>query len=459
VAAVGAVDSAIDGLAAVDVTVLPGPVLGERIVDLDRWLARLAAEKARSLAVFDARGGAEGDGAPSTAAWLRLRTRAGHRDATAWVGTARRLRGLPAVTAALAGGEISWAHTVAIAPALAESHDRLPAPVAAAVETALVDLGRAQTVDACRVAVRHLGTRLDPDGVLAKAERDFTRRYLATAVGPDGLVHLRGLLDADGGAVVLGALAALTPPPGPGEDRTREQAQADALVDLLGRGPAADTPPAAGRRPQVTLTVDVDTLRRDATAAGLDVAAPLLALTGTAAAPAAPALAGRDPAAVARGLLAGGASLSWTGPVHPATARRLSCDAVVTRLLLDPTGRPLHLGRSHRLVTPAQRLALAARDRGCIVDGCDRPPQWCDAHHITHWADGGHTDLDELVLLCRYHHRHTHEAGWTITRHPDGRYRITPPPRHRPPPHRPAHHPRPAPPGSAGVTPCRAAAG
>jgi hypothetical protein len=435
----------LDRLAAVDLDTVPTGLLGAQIADLDRAEARLAAQKARRVAAFDARGGAELDGSPTTGAWLRARTRAGHRDAATLVRTARQLRALPAVAAALAAGEVSWAHATTIAPALTDTHSRLDAAGAAAVETALTDLARDDTVDACRTAVRHLATRLDPDGTLAREERAFTRRYLTTAVGPGGLVHLRGLLDPEGGEILRTALAALTPPPVPGDDRTHAQAQADGLVDLCTGALRGDTlPTVAGRRPQVTLTVDLPTLRGEAARAGLDLpAALLIPAPDPAREPATPDPATPDaaaPAAAARGLLTGGASLPWTGPVHPATARRIACDADLTRLLLDPAGEPLHLGRTHRFATPAQRRVLDARDRGCIADGCHRPPQWCDAHHIRHWADGGHTDVDDMVLLCRYHHRHTHEAGWTITRDRHGRYRLTPPP-HKTRSHRPRPHP------------------
>jgi hypothetical protein len=94
---------------------------------------------------------------------------------------------------------------------------------------------------------------------------------------------------------------------------------------------------------------------------------------------------------------------------------------------------PLDVGRASRVVTPAQRRALAVRDRGCRFPGCDHPPIWCDAHHWRrHWLDGGATDLDELVLLCRRHHRAVHEGGWRIHRDHTGQFNFTPPPARAP---------------------------
>jgi HNH endonuclease/Domain of unknown function (DUF222) len=155
-------------------------------------------------------------------------------------------------------------------------------------------------------------------------------------------------------------------------------------------------------------------------------------------------------------------------PLDPETCRRLACDGAVTRVLvtrhptdhladtddtlaaqlqaamrlLPPTlggtpTQPLEVGRASRVVTAAQRAALIVRDGGCVVAGCDRPPAWCEAHHLVHWLHGGPTDLDNLALVCRAHHRAVHEGGWRLGRDPDGRLTATPP--HR------KHGPRPEP--------------
>ena len=94
--------------------------------------------------------------------------------------------------------------------------------------------------------------------------------------------------------------------------------------------------------------------------------------------------------------------------------------------------QPLEVGRTTRVVTAAQRAALVVRDGGCAVAGCDRPPAWCEAHHLRHWLHGGPTDLANLALVCRAHHRAVHEGGWRLTRDPDGRLTATPPHRKHP---------------------------
>jgi hypothetical protein len=85
--------------------------------------------------------------------------------------------------------------------------------------------------------------------------------------------------------------------------------------------------------------------------------------------------------------------------------------------------QPLEVGRATRVVSPAQRAALAVRDGGCRYPGCDRPVAWCDAHHLRHWLHGGPTDLENLVLLCRAHHRAVHEGSQRL--HPPHRRQPT----------------------------------
>ena len=147
------------------------------------------------------------------------------------------------------------------------------------------------------------------------------------------------------------------------------------------------------------------------------------------------------------------------GPLDPEACRRLACDGAVTRVLVTrhrttdhhpgtddnlagrlgaaatrlppafggaPT-QPLEVGRTSRVVTAAQRAALVVRDGGCAVAGCDRPPPWCEAHHLVHGLHGGRTDLANLALVCRAHHRAVHEGGWRLTRDPDGRLTASPP--------------------------------
>jgi hypothetical protein len=88
----------------------------------------------------------------------------------------------------------------------------------------------------------------------------------------------------------------------------------------------------------------------------------------------------------------------------------------------DGTGRVLDVGRRTRTIPPALRLALRHRDHGCRFPGCG--VRFCQGHHIRHWANGGPTRLDNLTLLCRFHHRAVHEEGYRIEPLPDGDLRF-----------------------------------
>ena len=107
--------------------------------------------------------------------------------------------------------------------------------------------------------------------------------------------------------------------------------------------------------------------------------------------------------------------------VSSETVRRLCCDANLIRVVTDGASEILDLGRTVRTAPPKYRRALAARDRGCVFPGCDRPPGHCRAHHIKWWdRDDGETSLQNLALLCHHHHHLVHEGGWKLTRAPDG---------------------------------------
>jgi hypothetical protein len=124
------------------------------------------------------------------------------------------------------------------------------------------------------------------------------------------------------------------------------------------------------------------------------------------------------------------------GPaLAPETARRLGCDAALIPIQ-SSGGEILSVGRRTRSIPPHIRRALDSRDKGCRFPGCENR-RWVDAHHIHHWAKGGETRLDNLVVLCRHHHRLVHEGGFSVRRtaigelefrRPDGRL-IAPSPR------------------------------
>jgi Domain of unknown function (DUF222) len=231
-----------------------------------------------------------------------------------------------------------------------------------------------------------------------------------------------------------------TSPAGPGQaSRSRDQApDADDAAD----GPASD--PA---RPDDSATDGAAPAQP--AAAG---AAPAQPAAGT---PPGPVRAGpHSPTAgppegwAPGGWAPGGGLMSWTGRAHPtvivtipigallgvagsapavlgqqrepisaSTARRLACDAHILPTVLGSAGQVLDLGHSARLVTPAQRRALAIRDRGCRFPGCTRGLRFTQAHHVWHWAEGGPTNLTNMIMLCAGHHALVHDGRWRLDYH------------------------------------------
>ena len=108
------------------------------------------------------------------------------------------------------------------------------------------------------------------------------------------------------------------------------------------------------------------------------------------------------------------------GPhVSAETSRRIACDASLLGIKEGANGEPLSIGRKTRSIPPAMRRALRMRDKGCRFPGCTYD-RFVDGHHIKHWADGGETKLDNLVLLCRHHHHLVHEGGFACEKTKNG---------------------------------------
>jgi len=313
-------------------------------------------------------------------AWLRNTCRLSSPTAAQRVEIARALPSLPDTEQAFRSGDIGYQHAAVIARTATEVG---PERIRSA-ESVLVESARRLDPGRLRLVTRHLRHCIDPNGALDAANADHEGRRVHLSQTFDGVFVLDGVLDAEGGALLRTALNALTGP-ARGDERNPGQRRADALVELATRQlQNGSLPSAAGQRPHLTMTVSRDTLRREP----------------------------RSP----------GADLAWAGPVVADLARRLACDAALTTVTVSSEGQPLDVGRETRTIPPAIRRALVVRDRGCRHPGCDRPPEWTDAHHITHWVDGGETRLENLILLCRAHHRAVHEGRSTL----DGSHRTFP---------------------------------
>jgi len=300
---------------------------------------------------------------------------------------------LPVAAEAVSAGAIGAEHVEIIRRTMKDLPPQLDPQDRDVVERTLVEA-------ACEldpVAVGRLGrtllARLDQDG---RPPADTPPRpvgnELRWATRGDGEMVFKGRLDAEGAALLTTVLSPLAKPRpaanGVPDPRTQAERQGDALVDALRLAAGSgDLPSEGGERPNVVVTMPLETLREQLT----------------------PAL------------------LGDTALIPPWMARRLACDCGVIPAVLGSSGEPLDLGRKTRTVSTALRRALVLRDHGCAFPSCTIPARWTDGHHIQHWADGGFTSLENMVLLCGVHHDLIHHSAWTIHMGGDGLPEFIPP--------------------------------
>lgn len=347
---------------------------------------RMAAALTSAVRAADRREAYRRDGAVSMKAWLRGSCRMAPDQASATVSTGRRLEHLPQTAAAFAAGEIGPTHARVITRAMTPRRIATAADAGidlAETDAILAELARTTAPHETATGVQRWVAGIDPDGTLDDAA-DVRRRF-TMAVGLDGRVHLRGEIDAVGGEYLHTALAAQMNGDRPaGDTRSHAERQGEALVSLARKAlDSGSLPEVRGQRAHVRVTIDWMALCAERGAPGV-----------------------------------AGGSLAWAGPINPETARRLACDAGVVRVITGPDGLPLDVGRLQRTATAAIRRAIEIRDGHCVFAGCDAPPEWCDVHHVVHWAHGGPTSCDNGALLCERHHTSCHEGGFSIRRDP-----------------------------------------
>jgi len=294
--------------------------------------------------------------------------------------------------AAMREGAISREHVQAVVHVMDTTPERR-ATVAEAEGTFAAAASQLDPSELARVVARWVHT-VDPLGALDAELATHEQRHLSVSRTFEGAVAINGLLAPEPGAVVLAALEALSTEDfrncraqhagegagGEATVTTPGQHRADALVELSRRYlDSGAAPEVMGARPHLQVVVS---------AASLGVPA------GTV---------GAEPAVLDR-----------VGPLSIEAARRIACDADVSGVRVDDEGMPMAYGRTRRVVPAALRKVIRLRDQGCRFPGCERPAAWTQARHIVHWSRGGATDVDNLVLLCSFHHHVVHERGFGV---------------------------------------------
>ncbi len=378
----------VDDLAAAD----PRDVaLGDLVADLATLHAqqqRLQAVFARMARVSDSDGGHHLAGYATTGAMLTDALRLSPGQGQAIVKVSRTLHTtFTATRDALAAGEISWAH----ASAIARAARKLPRSRLAEAQPLLLEVAREGSAAMVRAAVDRMAELLDPEHEDERLRDEYERRYLDVSRTLDGWWAVDGHLPPDVGQRLSAAIEQFAAPTAPDDTRTAKQRQADAVGEMADAALDGQTSGVAA----VSVTVDAE--RMD------------------------------------------GAGATWD-PLGLPTGRSAFdlavCQSRLTLVVAEKAGigwKPLAVGMLSRFATPAQRAALAVRDGGCVYRGCTRPARRTHAHHVIDWRDGGPTDIENLVLLCAYHHRMVHLGRAVVVDDPDipGRRMAVPAGRHR----------------------------
>ena len=354
---------------------LGGGRLEECLRLVGRCEARLAAVKADKVAEL-----ARWRGEAHAAAVLRGDLKQSRGGAKREVQFADRLADLPKTAKALADGDV----TPQAARAIAEAAAHTPVD-----EDELLDAAENEPADVFSRTVRdHVNERTAAEDLEEQRRRQRSRREANIKQESDGMYKLFGTFDPVAGARIETALAAMANHLWHNEDPNNRasaaQRYADALEALITR---QDTG-AAAKAQRTTLVVVAD----------YDQVAGQLA----------------------------DARLVDGTPLAPSELLRVALEADILPALFDTKGQPLWLGRKYRHASTAQRIALAARDGGCVV--CGAANSFCQAHHDIYWEHGGPTDIDNLALLCSDCHKKVHELGADLIRQPDGTYSLEHPP-------------------------------
>lgn len=306
-----------------------------------------------------------GDGCRDIAHWLSLRLGISNWTARRWVHAAEALCLLPHIGAALEQGTLCLDKVVELTRFATPDNEKR-----------LISWARHVTVAGIRRKADAANRRTAKEVL----EADRTR-YLRYWWFEDGnRLGLEGSLAADQGIVVAQALDRLAgrlpdiveheeDEPAPREE-TLDERRADALVALASREIASDQDP---DRATVVVQAELSALTADV----------------------------------------GNCELEHGPVIHPETARRLCCDARLQVVVRDQRGHVVGIGRAARTVPPWLRRQLRRRDRCCLFPGCEAT-WFLHAHHVHHWTRGGETNLDNLALVCHFHHKLVHEHGWSM---------------------------------------------
>ena len=333
----------------------------EHLMLLEAARQALEVEWTETMAVAEKDGDHDLFGYPSMVAYLKHRMGIAGGRAHRYVKNARAASRCPATFSAWQNRQISGDE----AELMFRASERMPDKYPDAEPVLLEMVG--DGVDETKRILDYWKSEADPS--VLDLEDQLDRRHFDVTRRANGMVAGEFALPQLEGETLLARVDSLKPPPADSDRRTTTQRRADALGDLARSFlDGAASPMVGGERPHLNVHVDLT-------------------------------------------------SLGGTGALHeatdgivldPALIDQISCDASVTRIVFGPRSEVLDVGRKTRVIPAALRRAVGARDRHCVAPGCRRSARWCDIHHKTPWSEGGQTRIDNLILLCRYHHTLLH---------------------------------------------------
>ena len=421
---------------------------------LDRSIDGLTAVRATVLVAERESEAWRASGDRTFEAWRGRTSRSGQRSATVQVRQAEQLDAVPVVATAVTDGRIPLEHAAIIAKVAATGTPvQQRAASSRAGQEHLVGIAERQDAGQFATTTARWAATLDPAGLERDHQAQYAARFLHVVDTPRGTV-IKGQVDSFAGHRLTLALEAVTPRPGPDDDRDPEQRRAAALDTIATRILGfKDTKPGANVPPQISLILTEETWV--AAQADRDRRRRALATFGFRADDAGRSSAGasddhgegcsegrhegcgRTVSPSVRRSTGDGSDNSGDGcgdheaelaayppatledgtPVPLSELAAAMCDCELTRIVIDALGAPLDLGRTERLFTGPQRRAVIARDRECAWPECHMHARWCQIHHMDWWQrDGGGTSVERGVLLCNFHHHEVHRQDLTIVR-------------------------------------------
>ncbi|MDO8107027.1 DUF222 domain-containing protein [Isoptericola sp. b441] len=384
---------------------------------LDRLAGALATVRSGLLVAEQRSQGSVGPGDRDFIATRARMTRTGLGEARREVRQAETLTALPAVADAVGDGRVPLPHLDALARVTATAGDRATTELARPeTQARLVRMAEQQSAREFGASAARLVASFDPETLERTVEAQRRERFLVLSRQPDG-THLKGRLDHLSAEVLRTAIAAAGQ--APDGDRTKAQADADALVAVAERAIAGTAGVRARRTsPGGQLLPDAAQDAADARVSGVSNRPTVSVLV--------PVETFAELRAAQQRREAGDEG-GWR-PVEPAVLEdgtplamsqlaRMLCDSEVGRIVMSADGVPLDLGRTERLYTGQQRRAVIVRDRQCAWNGCDVPAAYCEVHHIRWWdRHQGRTSVENGVLLCSHHHHVVHQLDLDIVR-------------------------------------------